>query len=122
VLKAKDDKGSSRMELYRNGILKHGYLAKHVPRHILDFKKAIADSYREDATFMNAILLARFFPDRSIIIHNLTIEEAKGASSNLRDISDYEELGQLILKYFGIPREMVWDVLNGLELRYDAWN
>ena len=75
VLKPQDASSCSRMELYRDGKLSHGYLAKPAPRQIHEFEQAIADSYREDATFMNALLLARFFPNRSVVIHNLTVIE-----------------------------------------------
>ena len=77
VLKPQDERGCSRMELYRDGNLNHGYLAKPAPRQIYEFEQVIADSYREDATFMNALLLARFFPNRSLVIHNLTVIEFK---------------------------------------------
>jgi len=62
VLKPQDEHGCSRLELYRNGALKHGYLARPEARRIEDFNRVIAESFRPDATFLNSLLLARFFP------------------------------------------------------------
>jgi len=67
ILKPKDDSGCSKLEQYYKGELKHGYTAKPQPRKIEEFRKIIEDSYRNDATFMNAILITRFFESGSIV-------------------------------------------------------
>lgn len=122
VLKPQNVKGCSRIELYREGSLRHGYLAKPMPRQIHDFEQIIVDSYREDATFMNALLLARFFPNRSLVIHNLTVIESQGTLSNIRTLARQDELVQVISEGFGIPREFTMDVVNGLGQLEDAWS
>ncbi len=121
VLKPQDAQGCSRLELYRDGDLKHGYLAKPVPRQIRDFEQVIAASYREDATFMNSLLLARFFPNRSVVIHNLTIIESQGAASRIRTLASLDELVQAIHEYFAIPLEFIADAVKGLRHLGDAW-
>lgn len=122
VLKPQDDQRRSRLELYREGNLKHGYVVKPVPRQIGDFDQVITDSYRDAATFMNAILLARFFLDRSIVIHNLTVIEARGTELETRTLANRDALVQAIYDYFGIPEEITLDAMKGLELSGDAWN
>jgi hypothetical protein len=110
------------MELHRDGSLKHGYLAKPKPRQIQEFEPIILDSFREDSTFMNALLLARFFPKRSILIHNMTLIDSQGARFNIQIMANQGELVHMIHKKFGIPRELVQEVLEGMELRDDAWS
>jgi len=122
VLKPQDERGYSRMELHRDGILKHGYLAKPMPRQIEEFEQVVADSYRDDATFMNAFLLARFFSDRSIVIHNLTVIESHGTESRIQTLTNQEDLGQAIDDHFGIPAEITADVVKDLGQLADAWN
>jgi arylamine N-acetyltransferase len=122
VLKPQDAAGSSRMELYRDDNLKHCYVANPVPKQIGDFEPVIADSYRDEATFMNAILLARFFPNRSLVIHNLTVIESQGTESNVRMVANRSELIKIISEYFGIPSQFTRDVVNGLGQLGDAWN
>ncbi len=122
VLKPQDESGCSRMELYRDGNLNHGYLAKPASRQIYEFERVIAASYRKDATFMNALLLARFFPNRSLVIHNLTVIESLGTASSIRTLANPGELGQAVFELFGIPKEFTLEAVNGLGQLRDAWN
>jgi arylamine N-acetyltransferase len=120
VLKPQDAAGCSRLELYRDGILKHGYLAKPMPKQIEDF--SIAGSFRPDATFMNCLLLVRFYPDRSVAIHNLTVVESQGTSFKSHSLDSHDELGHAVEKYFGIPRCIVTEAVGDLRQLNDAWN
>ena len=122
VLKPQDGLGRSRVDLYRDGELRHGYLAKPEARQIHEFEQVIADSYRDDATFMNALLLARFFPDRSLVIHDLTLIESRGATSNTQTLASLDELGRAVQDTFAIPSDVVDDVLSGLGQLGDAWS
>ena len=122
VLKPRDDRGYSRMELYRDGSLKHRYNVNPKPRHVQEFDQVIADSYRKDSTFMKAILLARFFPNRSLVIHNLTMIESHGTKSSIRVLKDRDELVQAVSKYFLIPEEFTRDVVQDIDQFNDAWN
>jgi arylamine N-acetyltransferase len=121
VLKPQDEDGRSRLDLYRDGKRVHGYVAKPSPRQIDEFKPAIADSYRSDATFMNALLLARHCPDRSLVIHNRTVIEYRGTGPGASALVERSELSQAIAEHFGIPERITTDVVNGLELLGDAW-
>jgi N-hydroxyarylamine O-acetyltransferase len=121
VLKPQDARGCSRLELYRDGDLRHGYLAKPMPRQIHEFEQVIVDSYRDEATFMNALLLARFFPNRSLVIHSLAVIESQGTESRIRALASQDELGQAVYEYFALPKEFTEDVVRGLEQLGDAW-
>ena len=121
VLKPQDENGFSRLELYRDGILKHGYVAKPSPRKIEDFHAVIIDSFRPSATFMNAVLLARFYLDRSLVIHNLTRTESSGTESAMYTIGSLGELVADVERHFGIPSEIVSDALASLGGLTDAW-
>jgi len=121
VLKPRDAEGRSRLDLYRDGNLKHGYVAKPEPKQIRDFEQVIADSYRTDATFMNALLLTRFFPNRSIAIHNLTVVESAGAVSRIRTLNSRDELAQAIHEHFAIPADLVLDTVKAIGPLGDAW-
>jgi arylamine N-acetyltransferase len=121
VLKPQDEKGFSRLELYRDGTLRHGYVAKPSPRKIGDFHTVIVDSFRPSATFMNAILLARFYPDRSVVIHNLTRIESWGTESAMYPIASPGELAAEVEKHFAIPAAIVSDAFASLRDLRDAW-
>jgi N-hydroxyarylamine O-acetyltransferase len=122
VLKPQDAQGCSQMELYRNGSLKQSYLVNPEPRQIQEFDHVIVDSYREDSTFMNAILLARFFPNRSIVLHNLTVIESQGTVSKSQVLTGLDDLVQAAYEYFRIPKEFTRDVVKDIGKFEDAWN
>ncbi len=122
VLKPQDEKGSSRMELYRDGQLKHCYLAKPIPREINHFDRVIEDSYRDSATFMNALLLVRVFRNRSVVIHNLNLIESEGTDVHIHRLSSRDELPRVVEKHFAIPRDVVAMAVAELGELQDAWN
>ena len=106
VLKPQDRRGRSRILLIREGQHKHGYVAKPEPRQITEFEGVIADSYREEATFMNSLLLVRFAHGRSTVLHNLTLIETEGSSFRVKTLADRDELAQAVLHHFSIPRKI----------------
>lgn len=122
VLKPQDSQGRSRIELYRDGSYKHGYVVKPMPRQIEHFSDVIAHSFTRQATFMNALLLVRFFPDRSIVIHNLTIIKSEGVNQQIYQLADRRELVKAIEEYFEIPSELAADAISELGDLRDAWN
>jgi arylamine N-acetyltransferase len=122
VLNPRDKNGNSLLELYRNNQLKHGYTVKPIPRQIGHFSQVIESSYRDSATFMNAILLARFYPNRSVVIHNLSIIESEGTNCHVSRLENREELPPVVEKRFSIPHEVVAEAISGLGELGDAWN
>ncbi len=122
VLRPKDAKGYSRVELHREGTVRHDYVAKPAARRIADFEQVIADSFRPSATFLNAVLLARFFPERSIVIHNLSVIESHRAASVVRRLRHRGELPRAIEEHFGIPARIAAEAIDGLGQLADAWS
>jgi N-hydroxyarylamine O-acetyltransferase len=121
VLRPQDADRCSRLELHRDGVLKHGYLAKPAAKKIEDFSRVIGDSFQPDATFLNSILLARFYPGRSIVIHNLTLIESRGAKSVLHRLQDSGAVIAAIHEHFGVPRDIVAEAIADLKELQDAW-
>ena len=121
VLKPQDADGCSRLELYRDGILRHGYLAKPASRQIEDFRAVIAGSFSPDATFLNSVLLARFYPGRSTVIHNLTLIVSETDKSMVHVFANRDECIAAIERHFAIPRQIVSEAVGHLGKLQDAW-
>ncbi len=122
VLQPQDARGCSRLQLFRNEILRHGYLAKPAPRTLEDFGRVIAASFSADATFLNALLLARFWPGHGVTIHNLSVIESRGEESTVRELQSHEDLVEAIEHHFGIPRQIVGEAINQLNMLQDPWS
>lgn len=123
VLKPQDEEGRSRLELYRNGQPKHGYVAKPTARSIEHFNSVIVGSFTDHATFMNALLLVRFLSSsRSNVIHNLELIESRGVESRIERIGNRVELTRVVERHFEIPRTIVAEALADLGQFQDAWN
>lgn len=122
VLRPQDGNGCSRMDLYREGKLRHGYTVKPIAREIGYFSDVIADSYRETATFMNAVLLVRWYAGRSIAVHNLTVMEASGRNWRIYRMQGRDEMVQAVEMYFGIPTEITSAAIAGIGEFGNAWS
>ncbi len=122
VLEPQDGNGCSRLQLYRDGVLRHGYLAKPTPRKIEDFTRVIRESFSGDATFLNSVLLARFHPHSSTVIHNFTLIESEGDKSTVYELADRDELIATVEKQFAIPSEVVSEAIRGLGSLQSAWS
>jgi arylamine N-acetyltransferase len=121
VLHTKDDLGRSRMDHYRDNQLIHGYVAKHEPREIEYFEEVIRDSYSDAATFMNAVVVERFFPDRSVRIHNFKlIESTPGGASTIR-LAGRNELAEALEFHCGFPIDIVREAIAGIALEADIY-
>ena len=109
------------MELHRSGQVKHGYLAKPGLRTPADFRSVIAESFRPEATFMNAVAIYRFERHRSVAIRNLEIIESTPEVSTSRALASRDELVAVAEERFGIPAELVAEAVGGLTDLQDAW-
>jgi len=96
VLKPMNSNGCSKMEQYRMGEYIHGYNVKPEPRRIEDFKQVIKDSFREDAIFLNSLLITRFYADHSTVVHNLNLIESEGTNSKSYELRDTNHLIDVI--------------------------
>ena len=122
ILRPQDAIGRSRLEMYRDGQLKHGYLAKPAARRIEEFRQVIAGSFRPDATFLNCLLLTRFYSNRTIMIHNLTLVESHGSQSRVRSLASRDQLVAAVEEHFDMPRAIVAEAVNELGDLQDPWN
>ncbi len=122
VLKPQDMNGNSRLELYRDGQYKHGYVVKPISREIEYFNRIIVESFSDSATFMNALLLVRFYPNQSIVIHNLSVIKSEGTDYDIHQLTSRNELPPIVEKYFSIPQEIVSEAIAELGEFGDAWN
>jgi len=122
VLKPQSNKNRPQIELYRNGELKHGYSINPQARNIGEFKQVIADSFKESAIFMNALVLTRFDNYHFIVIHNMTMIESYGVVSDIYSIDSINQLASLIDGRFGIPQKIVRECIYGLQMMKDAWD
>jgi arylamine N-acetyltransferase len=121
VLHPRDELGRSRMDLLRDGERVHGYLAKPEPRRLGDFENVIRASYRPSATFMNAVVVERFFTDRSVRIHNLTLTESTVAESTVTRLAGTEQLVAAVEQRCGIAADLVREAVEGLQLDGDIY-
>jgi len=121
VLRPQDLSGRSRLEMFRDGQPKHGYLVKPAPRRIEEFAGVIANSFMPTATFLNAPLLVRFYPGRSVTIHNLALVESQGNESTIRQMHNRSELIAMIVEHFNMPQRIVEDVVSELGELQDVW-
>ncbi len=81
----------------------------------------VAASFSADATFLNSVLLTRFYPGRSVLIHNLTLVESEGKKSTVHVLANRARLIDVIVQRFGIPREIVSEAVGQLGSLQDAW-
>ncbi len=114
ILKPQDEAGRSQVVMYRDGEAKHGYTAKPMARSIDYFAPAIKHSFRDEATFLNSLLLVRFFLNRSIRIQDLSVIESEGTSYRVQGLSSRDELPGAVEQHFSIPREIVTEVTEDL--------
>jgi arylamine N-acetyltransferase len=119
VLAPKDRAGRSRMELWRAGERKHGYVVNPEQRRLADFAAQIADSFRPAATFLNALLLARFSAERSVVVRNLSLTEAGTGRFAVRQFRDRADLAAGVERHFGIAQAIVCGVLEDLPALVD---
>lgn len=122
VLSPQNATGHSRLTMFREGAARHGYRVNPRPREIGEFKNVIADSFRPDATFLNAVLLVRFTPDSSTVLHNMTRIESRGTLARTTSFTTVDELIGAIAQSFAIPEPVSRIALDGLSMRKDAWS
>jgi arylamine N-acetyltransferase len=121
VLHPQDGQGRSRLELIRGGVRVHGYLAKPEPRELSHFDAIVADSFRPDQTFMNAVVIERFSPEGgSTRVHNLElIETPSDGPSTVTALADRRELIDVIEHRFGVPGDVARTAVRGVDLTAD---
>ncbi|MEE9553953.1 MAG: arylamine N-acetyltransferase [candidate division Zixibacteria bacterium] len=122
VLEPRDDRGRSRMVLYHDNHPKHGYVVNPVPRTIDYFEKTIAESFRDSATFMSAILLTRFERNKAIRVNNLSVIRSEGTEYSIEKLESKDQLPPIIEDIFGIPQEISREAIARVGDFGDAWD
>jgi arylamine N-acetyltransferase len=123
VLSPREAGGRSSLSMHREGTLKHGYTINPTPRGIDHFSTVIEDSFRRDATFMNALLIVRFDRGSALRLHNYTLTKMEGVTARTRALKDRDELIGVIEGRFGIDTGIATPVVDAFgDLTGDAWN
>lgn len=122
VLAPQDGRACSRLRVFRDAQELHGYLAKPEPREIGHFREAIEASYRDTATFMNAVVVERFFPGRSLRIQNLSLTESTADHAVVTRLAGRDELVQAIEHHAGMPADVVRAAVAGVSLEGDLYS
>lgn len=116
LLRRQDAEGMHRMELYRKGELSHGYRVNPKAREIREFDQVIRNSFSNESTFMNQILVTRFAGDKFLSLRNQTLTESTPETSDQQTLGSRQELAQVIEQRFGIPQEIVLEGIEGISL------
>ncbi len=122
ALRPQDGQGRSRMDHFHDGRLIHGYVVRPVPRQIQHFNDVIRDSYSDAATFMNVVVIERFFSDRSVRFHNFTLTDSTPDDATTTRLADREELVVAVEHRVGIPADIVREAVEGIALEADIYS
>ncbi len=122
VLSPMDAVRRSRLTFFHDGSPRHGYQVNPTPRRIEEFGHVIAESFRPEATFMNALLLVRCGNDSSQTIRNTTFTESRGTSVRIRKLDTIDEVIDLIEQVFSIPAAISHIALDGLAMDQSTWD
>jgi len=122
VFRSRDGKGRIRLEMFRNGTYKHGYLVRPESKNIDDFTRVISESFRPDSTFFRALLLTKFVSGRFCILHNMQYTESTAAGSDSVELQSKDELVGLVENRFQIPSAITGKLMMDLDLSGDAWD
>lgn len=119
VLHPRDERGYSRIDVYRDNELIHGYTGKPMPRELDYFSESLANSFSTKSNFMNSILLVKFFANHSIAVRNYKFIVNQDTESKISDIADQDDLINKIETNFGIPQKIILPAIDGLDLKRD---
>jgi len=122
IFKPQNSNKQSHLELYRNGKLIHGYWVNPKARKIDEFQQVIEESFNESSTFMNALLLTRFDSGNFIVINNMSIIRSSGKISKKYSIDTIEQLAVVINKYFHIPKSIIVESVDNLQMQENGWS
>ena len=114
VLKPRDTGGRSRLEMYRHGAALHGYLVDPTPRTPDHFRSIVQASFRDSATFMNAVVAIRHRATGSVAIHNLSLVRSSRDGWSEELLPDRAALVAALEGEFSIPAERTREAIAHL--------
>ncbi|MGE5797715.1 MAG: arylamine N-acetyltransferase [Ignavibacteria bacterium] len=115
IVKPQNENGNTKVEQYYDNELRHWYTAKPQPRKIDEFRKVIADSYGDNAAFMNALRIIRFYENGFRSLRNLTLIELDGPDYSSIEISR-NKLPEVVNEKFGMPEILVVEAISMLKV------
>jgi arylamine N-acetyltransferase len=121
VLHPQDAQRRSRMDHFLDSELIHGYVAKPEPRTIDHFDEVIRHSYTAAATFMNVVVVERFFADRSVRFHNFTLTESTPDSATTTRLAGREELAAALEHHCDFPTHIISEAIADIALEGDIY-
>lgn len=121
VVKPKEEDGKTRVEQHYNGKLQHWYTANTKPRKIEDFRKVIADSYADDAVFMNAVRITKFTENGAMVLKNFGFTETNGAKTFTVKLN-FSELPDFVESKFQMPAKLVRRAVNSIKELKDIYD
>ena len=114
VLHPRDADGRWRMQLWRGGEPLHSYMLKPRPCLSEHFDRAVRDSFRPEATFMNSVLIVRCLERGSVVFSNLTRIRSTGTRARVKKLANLESLAGAIQADIGIPAALVREATANL--------
>jgi len=121
IVKPKDGTGKIKIEQYFDGKLQHWYTTPCHQRKIDEFRKVIEDSYSDNAVFMNAVRLTRFFETGSVVLKNQYLSETINDQTSTIKIQ-LQDLPSVIKDKFGIPNETVMNAIGHFKELRDIYD
>ena len=114
VLSPRDAQGRFRLEVWQGEEAVHWYLLKPGMVAPDSFDRAVANSFRPDATFMNAVLLVRCHPRRLVRIVNLSLVRATRSRRVVEPLADREAFVAAVEREFGIAARVCREAIAGI--------
>jgi arylamine N-acetyltransferase len=121
VLKPRDGRGRSHLEMFRDGELRHGYLLDPAPRTVRHFDHVVEASFGAGATFMNAVVVIRHWGHRSVALHNLSLVRSSRDGWSEELLPDRGALVAAVESEFGIPAAITREAIAGLGAFRDVY-
>lgn len=121
IIKPKDHLERTTVEQYSDGMLQHWYTAKPEERNIEDFKKVIENSYADDAVFMNAVRITRFYENGSKVLKNFSLTETIGNHYTTRKFT-LGELRSAIQENFEMPLTVIDEAISCIKELKDIYD
>ena len=120
IVKPKGENGKTRVEQHYNGKLQHWYTAGTKPRKIEEFSKVIADSYTDNAVFMNAVRITRFTGGGAMVLKNFIFTEINNNETITKKLTR-DELQDFIEAKFHMPVGLVRHAVNSIKELKDIY-
>ena len=71
---------------------------------------------------MKAVVVARFFPARTVRIHNYTVTESTPNDATTVQLANKEELVEAIVHHCGFPSDVVREAVADIALEADIYS